>query len=58
MFLGTYFPRLDDQGRLFLPAKFRAALTEGCVLTRGQERCLYVFTMQRFAELAARFSAS
>ena len=56
MFLGTYFPRLDDKGRLFLPAKFRAALTEGCVLTRGQERCLYVFTMERFAELAARFS--
>src|SRR5581483_1921358 len=26
MFLGTYTPRLDDKGRLTLPAKFRDAL--------------------------------
>ena len=31
MFLGTHNPRLDDKGRLFLPAKFRAALAEGVV---------------------------
>ncbi|HYG94243.1 MAG TPA: cell division/cell wall cluster transcriptional repressor MraZ, partial [Nocardioides sp.] len=23
LFLGTYTPKLDDKGRLFLPAKFR-----------------------------------
>ena len=26
MFLGTHFPRLDDKGRLILPAKFREQL--------------------------------
>ena len=31
MFLGTYSPRLDDKGRLFLPAKFRDELAEGLV---------------------------
>jgi len=41
MFLGTHQPRLDDKGRLFLPAKFRDELSEGLVLTKGQERCLY-----------------
>ena len=49
MFLGTHTPRLDDKGRLFLPAKFRDELAEGLVITKGQERCLYVFPMEEFA---------
>jgi MraZ protein len=52
MFLGTYSPRLDDKGRLILPAKFREQLEEGVVVTRGQERCLYVFPMAEFARLS------
>lgn len=51
MFLGTYTPRLDDKGRLILPAKFRDELAEGLVLTRGQERCLYVFSAEEFARV-------
>ncbi|MGO1544187.1 MAG: division/cell wall cluster transcriptional repressor MraZ [Gulosibacter sp.] len=48
MFLGTYSPKLDDKGRLILPAKFRDDLAEGVVLTRGQERCIYVFSTAEF----------
>ena len=52
MFLGTHTPRLDDKGRLFLPAKFRDRLADGLVITRGQERCLYVFPMDEFVRVA------
>jgi MraZ protein len=52
VFLGTHTPRLDDKGRLFLPAKFRDELAGGVVITRGQERCLYVFTRAAFAAKA------
>ncbi len=52
MFLGTHNPRLDDKGRLFLPAKFRDRLAGGLVVTRGQERCLYVFPMDEFVRVA------
>ena len=52
MFLGTHTPRLDDKGRLFLPAKFRDRLASGLVVTRGQERCLYVFPMDEFVRVA------
>ena len=52
MFLGTHLPRLDDKGRLFLPAKFRAGLAEGLVITRGQDRCLYVWPTEEFARIA------
>lgn len=54
MFLGTFTPKLDDKGRLILPAKFRDELSEGLVITRGQERCLYVFSEQEFADMHER----
>ncbi|MBA2418692.1 MAG: division/cell wall cluster transcriptional repressor MraZ [Nocardioidaceae bacterium] len=54
MFFGTYTPRLDDKGRLFLPAKFRERLAAGLVMTKGQERCVYVWSQQSFEELTER----
>ena len=51
-FMGTYTPKLDDKGRLFLPAKFRDQLAEGLVVTRGQERCLTVWPTDDFEQLA------
>ncbi|MCU1592927.1 MAG: MraZ protein [Frankiales bacterium] len=58
MFLGTHTPKLDDKGRLFLPAKFREALAEGVVITKGQERCLYVFKAADFAEQAEKLQTA
>ena len=55
MFLGTHTPRLDEKGRLFLPAKFRDKLAGGLVVTRGQERCLYVFPMDEFMKVTQKF---
>ena len=51
MFLGTHTPRLDDKGRLALPAKFRSDLESGLVITKGQERCLFVFPIAEFNRL-------
>ncbi len=48
MFLGTYAPKLDDKGRLILPAKFWDELASGVVITRGQEHCLYVYSAREF----------
>lgn len=52
MFLGTHTPRLDEKGRLILPAKFRDDLAEGLVITKGQERCLYVWPVAEFSRMA------
>ena len=54
MFLGTHTPRLDDKGRLILPAKFRDELAGGVVITKGQERCLYVFPTPEFQRIAGQ----
>jgi len=52
VFLGTHTLRLDEKGRLFLPARFRDELAEGVVITKGQERCLYVFPAADFERRA------
>ena len=49
MFLGTHTPRLDDKGRLALPARFRPELEGGLVICKGQDRCLFVFPVTEFA---------
>ncbi|MEO6822818.1 MAG: cell division/cell wall cluster transcriptional repressor MraZ, partial [Candidatus Nanopelagicales bacterium] len=53
MFLGTHTPRLDEKGRLILPAKFRDELAAGLVVTKGQERCLVVWPRAGFETYAA-----
>lgn len=52
--LGTYAPKIDDKGRVALPAKFRAQLGGGFVMARGQERCVYVLPMVEFQRMTAQ----
>ena len=54
MFLGTHEPKLDEKGRIILPARFRDELANGLVITKGQERCLYVFPSSEFAAITDR----
>lgn len=54
VFLGTFTPRLDDKGRLILPAKFRGGLASGLVATRGLDRCIFLFPLDSFAEVHNR----
>ena len=56
MFLGTHAPKLDEKGRVILPAKFRDELSSGLVITRGQERCLYVFSQREFENIHEKIS--
>jgi MraZ protein len=57
VFLGTHTPKLDDKGRLTLPAKFRDALAGGLMVTKGQDHCLYVFPRAEFEEMARKVAA-
>lgn len=57
MFLGEYTYTLDDKGRLTLPAKYRAELAVGLVVTRSIDKCLFVFPMSEWQTLSAKLSA-
>lgn len=49
-FMGQHSPRLDDKGRIFLPARFRDALGDSVVVTKGMDRCLTIYPHGVFKE--------
>ena len=57
MFIGEYNHTLDDKGRLAIPAKFRAILKKGAVVTKGLDNCLFLYTKDQWEKIAARFAA-
>lgn len=59
MFIGEYRHTLDAKNRISLPAKFRKELGSTVVVTRGLDRCLFIYPKQAWkkeAERIARFS--
>ena len=52
MFLGRYSHTLDAKGRLTIPARYRAELEAGFVVTQGYERCLVIRPKGRWTALA------
>lgn len=58
LFLGTYEPRLDDKGRLILPAKFRDEMAAGIVITPGQDRCLYAYPRSEFERIVTQMQGA
>lgn len=57
MFLGEHQHTIDPKGRVVLPSRFRADLAKGCVITKGLDRCLFVFTPEQWEIEAQRFRA-
>ena len=59
MFYGQFRHSIDSKGRLIIPAKFRDALRENYIekfwVTRGIERCVYVYTPREWNLLMAKF---
>jgi MraZ protein len=52
MFSNHYTHTLDGEGRLVLPARWREALGPSVVVTRGLDRCLFVYPADKFERLA------
>lgn len=57
MFRGGFAHNLDDKGRVIVPQKFRLNLGERFVITKGLDRCLWVFTEEEFRKLDERLKA-
>lgn len=57
MFMGEFDHTVDDKGRVAIPAKFRTRLADGLVMTRGLDRCLFVYTAADWTVLAERIAS-
>ncbi|MGE5552449.1 MAG: division/cell wall cluster transcriptional repressor MraZ [Betaproteobacteria bacterium] len=51
MFMGEYEHSVDDKGRLIIPARFREELGLRFVVTRGLDRCLFVYPLGEWGKL-------
>ncbi|MDB4983987.1 MAG: cell division protein MraZ, MraZ protein [Patescibacteria group bacterium] len=59
MLIGEYRHTLDEKNRLSLPAKFRKELGKKIIMTRGLDRCLFVYPVaewKKFSEQLASLS--
>ncbi|OGG38736.1 cell division/cell wall cluster transcriptional repressor MraZ [Candidatus Jorgensenbacteria bacterium RIFCSPLOWO2_02_FULL_45_12] len=54
MLLGEYKHNLDTKGRVAIPAKFRDKFISGAIVTRGLDRCLFVFGKAEWETLAQK----
>ena len=57
MFVGEFSHLVDDKGRLAVPIKFRGALTEGAVVTKGLDGCLFLYTRKEWDKLAEKITS-
>ena len=54
MFTGTYENSIDSKNRLIIPAKYRNQLGGECVLSRGYDRCFYIYAMEDWGLLVEK----
>ena len=56
MLMGEYHHTIDDKGRLILPAKFRDDLGDNFIVTRGLEKCLFVYPMKDWEKITSKLN--
>ena len=57
MFIGEYTHTIDVKGRMAFPSKMRRELGGGAVVTRGIDKCLWVFPKKEWLDLAQKIAS-
>ncbi len=57
MFFGEFEHAVDSKGRITIPAKFRAHLDQGLVVTKGIDPCLWLYPLNVWLDLSAKVNA-
>jgi len=57
MFSGEYYNSIDSKYRLIVPAKFRDELGRKCYITKSNDNCLYLFTLEEWERHARELMA-
>ncbi len=56
MFIGEYSYKIDTKKRLAVPVKFRKRLKGKAVVTRGLDRCLFLYPREEWNKMAEKLS--
>jgi MraZ protein len=57
MLIGEYKHGLDPKKRVSIPAKFRKEIGKKAVITRGLDKCLFVYPMSEWEKVAEKLSS-
>jgi len=52
VFIGEYKHTIDPKNRMTIPSKFQGQLSEGAIITRGLDNCLFLFTNEEWKRVA------
>lgn len=56
MFMGEYHHNIDEKGRIVIPGKFRGNEMTKIVVTRGFEKCLYLYTSEEWNKVVSKLN--
>lgn len=54
MFMGEYHHNIDEKRRLIIPVSFRTELGNKFIITRGLEKCLYVYSYDEWNRIVSK----
>lgn len=57
MLIGEFHHTIDEKGRLTIPSKFRSELGEEFILTRGLDKCLFIYSKREWEKIVNKLSA-
>lgn len=57
MFIGEYQHAIDQKNRIIVPAKFRDALGDRFIMTKGLDNCLYAYPVEEWANLEQKLKS-
>lgn len=54
MFIGEYSHSIDPKKRLAVPSRFRNELKNKVIITKGLDKCLFIYPMKVWEEIAGK----
>lgn len=56
MLMGEFHHNIDEKNRLVIPSKFRSELGEQFIITRGLDKCLFIYSMNEWNKLVSKLN--
>ncbi len=57
MFMGEHHHNIDEKSRLVIPSNYRSSLGENFIITRGLEKCLYIYTESEWNKIVKKLAS-
>ncbi len=57
MLMGEYRHNIDDKKRLVIPSKFRSELGNEFILTRGLDKCLFIYSKHEWNKIVDKLKS-